>query len=68
MSLIASLFSMHGGSTVVTSYSNAGFRMAGGRVITRMRGVVGAAGTTVDTLQAIYTFSAPLRDTTGVCP
>ena len=67
-SSFTSLFSMHGGSTAVTTYSTTGFRKVSGRVIARMRGVVGAAATTLDTLQAIYTFSAPLRDTTGVCP
>jgi Big-like domain-containing protein len=67
-SSFTSLFSMHGGSTAVTAYSTSGFRKVSGRVITRMRGIVSAVATTVDTLQAIYTFSAPLRDTTGVCP
>lgn len=62
------LLSMHGGSTRVTTYSTTGLRMASGRVTTRMRGIVGAVGTTLDTLQAIFTFSAPLRDSTGVCP
>ena len=66
---LSSLLSMHGGSATVTTYSTAaGFRMVGGRVIGRMRGVVGGVAGTVDTLQAIYTFSAPLRDTTNACP
>jgi hypothetical protein len=38
-----------------------------GRVVTRMRGTVGGITARADTLQAIYTFSAPLRDTTNVC-
>ena len=56
-----SLLSMHGGSTTVTSFSTTGVRMASGRVMARMRGTVGAVGTALDTLQAIFTFSAPLR-------
>ena len=62
------LVSLRGGSAAVTTYSTAaGFRMVAGRVMTRMRGFFGGV-TAVDTLQAIYTFSAPLRDTTNVCP
>jgi len=68
-SAFTSLFSMHGGLTTVSTYSTvAGFRRVSGRVTARMRGIISAVATTVDTLQAIYTFSAPLRDTTGVCP
>jgi hypothetical protein len=65
---LTALVSLHGGSAAVTRYTSAGYRTVSGRVITRMRGVVGGVVTALDTLQAIYTFSAPLRDTTGVCP
>jgi len=65
----SSLLSMHGGSAAVTTFSTAGaFRAISGRVVGRVRGFVNGVLTTLDTLQAIYTFSAPLRDTTGVCP
>ncbi|MGD0015567.1 MAG: hypothetical protein ABSD56_14285, partial [Bryobacteraceae bacterium] len=67
-SSFTALVSMHDGSAAVTTYSQAGFRTISGRVKTQVRGIVGGVATSVDTLQAIYTFSAPLRDTTGVCP
>jgi hypothetical protein len=62
------LTTMHGGATAVTSYASKGsWATVSGRTVVRMRGIV-SGGTTVDTLRAIYTFSAPLKDTTGVCP
>jgi hypothetical protein len=62
------LVSLRGGSAAVTTYMQlAGYRVIAGRVVTRMRGTVGS-NPAVDTLQAIYTFSAPLRDTTTACP
>jgi hypothetical protein len=63
------LLSMHGGSAAVTTFSKAGgVRAISGRVVGRMSGFVNGILTTLDTLQAIYTFSTPLRDTTGICP
>lgn len=65
----SSLLSMRGGAAAVTTYSTAGgFRAVAGRVRARMSGVVGGNLTSLDTLQAIFTFSAPLRDSTGACP
>lgn len=65
----SSLLSMHGGSASVTRFApQTGYTAVSGRAVTRMRGFVNGVLTTLDTLQAIYTFSAPLRDTTGVCP
>ncbi len=62
------LISIRGGATTVTSYGPKGsFTAVSGRMVARMRGVVSGASQ-LDTLQAIYTFSAPLKDTTGVCP
>ena len=63
------LLSVRGGSAAVTSFaSRTGYAVVSGRAVTRVRGYVNGVLTTLDTLQAIYTFSAPLRDSTGVCP
>ena len=68
-STLSSLLSLHGGAAAVTSYSTAGgFRAVSGRISGRMSGYLNGILTTLDTLRLIYTFSAPLRDTTGVCP
>jgi hypothetical protein len=62
------LFGLQGGTLAVTSYaSRSGYAVVSGRTVTRMRGAV-PGSSRVDTLQAIYTFSAPLTDTTNVCP
>ncbi len=61
-------FSLRAGSLSVTSFAaQSGYTAVSGRASLRLRGQV-AGGTTLDTLRAIYTFSAPLVDTTGVCP
>lgn len=66
---LSSLLSMHGGSAAITTYTGqTGYVAISGRVRGLMRGVINGITTAVDTLQAIYTFSAPVRDTTGVCP
>jgi len=63
------LLSLRGGSASVTSFTpQTGYTAVSGRAVTRVRGYVNGVLTTLDTLQAIYTFSAPLRDSTGVCP
>jgi hypothetical protein len=63
------LLSLRGGSASVTSFTpQTGYAAVSGRAVTRVRGYVNGVLTTLDTLQAIYTFSAPLRDSTGVCP
>ena len=68
-STLSSLLSLHGGAAAVTSYSTAGgFRAVSGRISGRMSGYLNGILTTLDTLRLIYTFSAPLRDSTGVCP
>jgi hypothetical protein len=68
-SSFTALLSLHGGSAAVTTFApQSGYVAISGRATTRMRGVVGGVVGTVDTLQAIYTFSAPLRDTTTACP
>jgi len=65
----SSLLSMRGGSAAVTTFStSSGFQAVSGRASARMRGFVGGSVLSLDTLQVIFTFSAPLRDTTGVCP
>ena len=64
----SALVTMHGGSAAVTTFVQTGYRAVSGRVISRVRGFVNGVVLSIDTLQAIYTFSAPLRDTTGVCP
>lgn len=63
------LFSMHGGTAAVTTYvpyTNSTYVSISGRMSLRMRGLV-RGGLTLDTLQVIYTFSAPLKDTLNVC-
>jgi hypothetical protein len=65
----SSLLSMHGGTVVVSTYSTSpGFRAISGRMVARLSGFLEGLTTAPDTLRAIFTFSAPLRDTTGVCP
>ena len=65
----SSLLSMHGGAGSVTTFRPmTGYVAVSGRVTGRMSGFAAGMLTTLDTLQAIFTFSAPLRDTTGVCP
>jgi hypothetical protein len=62
------LVSLTGGAARVTSYvPQAGFTAISGRLLLQMRGVV-AGGTQVDTLTAVYTFSAPLVTVAGACP
>jgi len=62
------LVSLQGGSTTVTSFaSHAGYKAISGRAVLRIRGLVGGAAQ-LDTLQAIYTFSAPLVSRAGACP
>jgi hypothetical protein len=62
------LVSLTGGSARVTTFtSQSTFTAVSGRMLFRMRGVV-SGGTQLDTLSAIYTFSAPLVDSTGACP
>jgi hypothetical protein len=68
-SSFTSLVSMRNGSAAVTTLApRSGYAAISGRATGRLRGVVGGVATTVDTLRAIYTFSAPLRDTTNACP
>ena len=67
-SSLTSILSMHGGSAGVTTFTSKGAWFAiAGRVRIQMRGFFGGV-TKLDTLQAIYTFSAPLRDSTNACP
>jgi hypothetical protein len=67
-STLTLLLGLHGGTMTVTSYApRSGYAVVSGRTVTRVRGAV-PGSSRVDTLQAIYTFSAPLRDTSGVCP
>jgi hypothetical protein len=66
---VTTLLSLMSGSLAVTSFtSQSGYTAVSGRMSFRMRGVVGGDFTRVDTLTAIYTFSAPLVDSTGACP
>jgi hypothetical protein len=66
---ITTLLGMAGGSVWVTSFApQTGYSAVSGRMKLRMRGIVGGVLTRVDTLSAIYTFSAPLVDSTGACP
>jgi len=61
------LLSLHGGSAAVTGYGpHAGWAAVSGRVMGPMSGFLGLASK-LDTLQAIYTFSSPLRDSANVC-
>lgn len=61
------LVSLQGGSTRMTSYAPlAGYKVISGRAVLRMRGLVNGIAQ-LDTLQAIYTFSAPLTDTLNAC-
>jgi hypothetical protein len=62
------LVSLTAGAARVTSFApGATFTAISGRLLMRMRGLV-SGGLQVDTLNAIYTFSAPLVDSTGACP
>jgi hypothetical protein len=64
----SSLLSMRG-TVAITSYSTSpGFRAVSGRLVGWMSGFANGILTRLDTLSTIFTFSAPLRDTTGVCP
>jgi hypothetical protein len=64
------LVSLQGGSTGVTGFAQQGaaYAVVSGRAVLRVRGFVGGVTTQVDTLQAIYTFSAPLVNKAGACP
>jgi len=66
------LFSLRGGSVVVTSYtSRTGFAAVSGRMVFRMRGIVNGQlgpGGAPDSLAAVYTFSGPLVTRPGACP
>ncbi len=65
---LTAVASLTGGSLAVTAYTpRTGYTAVSGRAYFRVRGFVNGASRT-DTLTAIYTFSAPLVDTTGVCP
>ena len=62
------LLGLHGGTTTVTTFASRGsYAVISGRTQTRMRGAV-PGSSRVDTLQAVFTFSAPLKDTLNVCP
>ncbi len=65
----SSLLSLRGGSAAVTTFSTTtGFRAVSGRVRASMSGFVGGNLTSLDTLQAVFTFSVPVRDSTNACP
>ncbi len=67
-SALTTLLSMHGGSAAVTSYvQHTGWVAVSGRVVVGMRGYLGISSH-LDTLRTIFTFSVPLRDSTGACP
>jgi hypothetical protein len=62
------LVSLQGGSARVTSFASpATYQAVSGRAVFRMRGLVNGIPQ-LDTLQAIYTFSAPLVSQAGACP
>jgi hypothetical protein len=62
------LLGVTGGPMRVTTYApQTGYTAVSGRLAFRIRGVV-RGGAQVDTLNAIYTFSAPLVDSAGACP
>ena len=62
------LVSLQNGSTRVTSYaSQASYKIVSGRAVFRMRGLVNGIAQ-LDTLQAVYTFSAPLVTQASACP
>lgn len=69
---VTSVFSLQGGSARITSYAQqGGYAAVSGRLLFQVRGLVNgqlAPGGAPDTLAAIYTFSAPLVDTTNACP
>jgi hypothetical protein len=69
---ITLLLGLGGDSLHVTTFTpQAGYTAVSGRMRFRMRGEVNGAlgpGGAPDTLAAVLTFSAPLVDTTGVCP
>ena len=61
------LLSMHGGSAAVTTYvRHTGWGAVSGRVVGQMSGFLGLTSK-LDTLKVVYTFSAPLRDSTNYC-
>jgi len=66
------LFGLRGDSLHVTTFeSRSGYTAVSGRMMFRMRGAVNGGlgpGGAPDTLAAVYTFSAPMVDTAGVCP
>jgi len=62
------LLSVTGGPARVTSFTpQTTFTAVSGRMAFRIRGVI-SGGQQVDTLNAIYMFSAPLVDSAGACP
>jgi len=62
------LLSLTAGSARVTTFTpQATFTAVSGRLVFRVRGLV-SGGSQVDTLNAIYMFSAPLVDSAGACP
>ncbi len=65
----SSLLSLHGGTAAVTTFAaQTGYANVSGRLRVQMSGVVNGILTSIDTLQAIFTFSAPVRDTANACP
>ncbi len=65
---LTSITSMRGGSAAVTTYtSHTTWSAISGRVTTQMQGIVNGVASVV-TLRAIFSFSAPLRDSTNACP
>ena len=68
LGLQTDLLSLSGGKTVVTSFASMGnYAAASGRATLQMRGTVGGVFTQVDTVSAIYTFSAPLVTNSTAC-
>ncbi len=66
---LTALFSLSGGTTVVTTFASKGnYAIVSGRATLRMRGIVGGVTTQLDTVTAIYTFGAPLVTKTNACP
>jgi hypothetical protein len=62
------LLGMAGGSVRITSFvPQTSYAAVSGRMLFRMRGVVGGAAQ-LDTLSAIFTFSSPLVTMVGACP
>ncbi len=66
---LTALLSLGGGHTDVTGYApKSGYVAVSGRSTLRVRGIANGNTAVLDTLQAIYTFSAPLVSAAGACP